>query len=64
VLAVVRDNDLTPGIPASEYEERRRRLMDMLPEKSVVISAAASVKFMSASEPISDLHSASRLLTS
>ncbi|KAF8169506.1 peptidase M24, structural domain-containing protein [Pholiota molesta] len=43
---LIRDNDLTPGIPASEYEERRRKLMDMLPEKSVVISAAASVKFI------------------
>ncbi|KAF9480840.1 peptidase M24 [Pholiota conissans] len=45
---LIRGNDLTPGIPASEYEERRRKLMDLLPEKSVVISVAASVKFMSA----------------
>ncbi|KJA21690.1 hypothetical protein HYPSUDRAFT_41827 [Hypholoma sublateritium FD-334 SS-4] len=45
---LIKNDDLTPGIPSSEYEERRRKLMDMLPEKSVVISTAATVKFMSA----------------
>ncbi|KAF8966401.1 peptidase M24 [Flammula alnicola] len=45
---LVQQNDLTPGIPASDYEQRRRRLMELLPEKSVVISVAASVKYMSA----------------
>ena len=45
----VRRNDLTPGIPASDYEQRRRNLMESLPDRSIVISVAAPMKYMSAS---------------
>ncbi|PWY97110.1 hypothetical protein BCV70DRAFT_81481 [Testicularia cyperi] len=38
---------LTPGIPASEYEERRRKLMDRLPDSSVVVAMSGRVKSMS-----------------
>jgi intermediate cleaving peptidase 55 len=40
-------DELTPGIPASEYEDRRRKLMDRLPEKSVVVVMAGRTKMMS-----------------
>ncbi|CCM01030.1 uncharacterized protein FIBRA_03078 [Fibroporia radiculosa] len=39
--------ELTPGIPTEEYERRRRALMQNLPPNSVVVCAAASVKYMS-----------------
>lgn len=38
---------LTPGIPASEYEDRRRRLMERLPPKSVVVLMGGRIKYMS-----------------
>ena len=38
---------LTPGIPASEYEDRRRRLMERLPPKSVVVMMGGRIKYMS-----------------
>ncbi|KAF9268397.1 peptidase M24 [Marasmius fiardii PR-910] len=44
---LVRPNELTPGIPAEEYESRRKKLMDGLPENSVVVSVSGTVKFMS-----------------
>ena len=50
LLHVVQQNELTPGIPRSDYEARRKKLMDLLPEKSVVVSVAAPVKYMSRSE--------------
>lgn len=40
---------LTPGIPAEDYEQRRRKLMDSLPENSIVVSVAAPIKYMSGS---------------
>ncbi len=43
----VAHDELTPGIPASEYEERRRKLMASLPSGSVVIAMAGRVKSMS-----------------
>lgn len=45
----VRPHELTPGIPAEEYEWRRRQLMENLPNDSVVVSVAAPVKYMSGS---------------
>ncbi|KDN49909.1 hypothetical protein K437DRAFT_255161 [Tilletiaria anomala UBC 951] len=39
--------DLTPGIPSSEYAERRQKLMDALPEGSVVVAMSGRVKPMS-----------------
>src|SRR6266705_1157483 len=46
---IVNKDELTPGIPSLDYEERRRRLMNMLPDKSLVVLLAAPVKYMSAS---------------
>ncbi|PPQ81078.1 hypothetical protein CVT25_014541 [Psilocybe cyanescens] len=34
---LVQRNDLTPGIPISDYEQRRRKLMDLLPDGSVAV---------------------------
>ncbi|KAG9125178.1 hypothetical protein FRC07_008655 [Ceratobasidium sp. 392] len=42
--------ELTPGIQAAEYHDRRRRLMDSLPAGSVVVSRAAMLKYMSGRE--------------
>jgi len=44
---IVKRNELTPGIPVSDYEQRRRNLMELLPERSLVVSVAAPVKYMS-----------------
>ncbi|PCH41637.1 hypothetical protein WOLCODRAFT_100967 [Wolfiporia cocos MD-104 SS10] len=44
---LVKDGELTPGIHADEYESRRRALMEGLPPNSLVICAAAKVKYMS-----------------
>ena len=38
---------LTPGIPATEYEARRRALMDRLPAGSVVVLMGGRIKYMS-----------------
>lgn len=38
---------LTPGIPATEYENRRRALMDRLPPNSVVVLMGGRIKYMS-----------------
>ncbi|RXW14043.1 hypothetical protein EST38_g11812 [Candolleomyces aberdarensis] len=45
---VDKQHDLTPGIPAEEYESRRRSLMERLPDNSLVVAVAAPVKYMSA----------------
>ena len=34
---LIAPQELTPGIPKTEYEERRTRLMDSLPEGSLVV---------------------------
>ena len=47
----MKSHELTPGIPASEYERRRRKLMDGLPDGSLVVSVSAQVKFMSGGAP-------------
>ncbi|PAV20579.1 peptidase M24 [Pyrrhoderma noxium] len=44
---LVKQNEVTPGIALSEYKSRRRRLIDSLPESSIVISTAGTVKYMS-----------------
>lgn len=40
---------LTPGIPPSDYEHRRKSLMDSLPHNAIVVSVAAPIKYMSQS---------------
>lgn len=44
---LLRTGELTPGIQASEYEDRRRRLMDSVDDGAVVIIAGGRVKYMS-----------------
>jgi hypothetical protein len=50
-ISPVRQQDLTPGIKPEEYEQRRQRLMNSLPNNSLVVSVAAPVKLMSNSKP-------------
>lgn len=47
---LVGSGELTPGIPASEYEERRRKLMESLPEGSVVVCMGGTVRLVSQRE--------------
>ena len=46
-LGVIATSQLTPGIPKSEYEDRRKALMDRLPENSVVVAMSGRIKSMS-----------------
>ena len=48
VVCTVKPGELTPGIPASEYERRRRQLVEGLPHGSLVVCVAGQVKYMSA----------------
>jgi hypothetical protein len=43
----VKQGEVTPGIPASEYERRRRQLVDSLPDGSLVVCMTGNVKYMS-----------------
>ncbi|KAI4364652.1 hypothetical protein MLD38_020712 [Melastoma candidum] len=43
---IMKDGELTPGITTDEYISRRHRLLELLPEKSLAILAAAPVKMM------------------
>ncbi|KAH9172158.1 peptidase M24 [Lactarius sanguifluus] len=45
---LIKPGGLTPGIPASEYERRRRQLVEGLPHGSLVVCVAGQVKYMSA----------------
>lgn len=47
---LVREGELTPGITAEEYEDRRRRLMDSLPAGAVVVCMGSTVRLMSQRE--------------
>lgn len=44
---LLQHGELTEGIPAIEYAERRKRLMDSLPERSVVILPGARLQYAS-----------------
>ncbi|KAF5390508.1 hypothetical protein D9757_005207 [Collybiopsis confluens] len=44
---LTKPDEITPGITAEEYDNRRRRLINGLPDDSVVVSVAGSVKYMS-----------------
>ncbi|SPO32778.1 related to X-Pro aminopeptidase II [Ustilago trichophora] len=46
-VGIVATEQLTPGIPKTEYEERRKNLMDRLPDNSVVVAMSGRVKSMS-----------------
>ncbi|TKY52322.1 Xaa-Pro aminopeptidase 3 [Spatholobus suberectus] len=43
---LLKDGELTPGISSEEYILRRKKLLELLPEKSLAIIAAAPVKMM------------------
>lgn len=45
---LLKEGELSIGIQASEYEDRRRRLMDGLEPGAVVVVAGGRIKFMSA----------------
>ncbi|KAG6830958.1 hypothetical protein H0H92_013670 [Tricholoma furcatifolium] len=44
---LLKPHELTPGIPAEDYERRRRALMESLPDNSLVVCIAAPIKYMS-----------------
>jgi hypothetical protein len=52
----VKQDEVTPGIPASEYERRRKQLVDGLPDGSLAVCVAGHVKYMSAGEPLPHVH--------
>lgn len=43
---LLKEGEMTPGITCDEYISRRKRLLELLPEKSIAIIAAAPVKMM------------------
>uniref|UniRef100_A0A5B7AYA4 Putative Xaa-Pro aminopeptidase 3 isoform X1 n=2 Tax=Davidia involucrata TaxID=16924 RepID=A0A5B7AYA4_DAVIN len=43
---ILKEGEITPGITSEEYISRRKRLLELLPEKSLAIIAAAPVKMM------------------
>jgi hypothetical protein len=45
-----RADELTPGIRAQEYAQRRKRLMESLPDGSAVLAVAGTTKYMSGCE--------------
>ncbi|CAE7216626.1 unnamed protein product [Rhizoctonia solani] len=44
---LIQPGELTPGIPSSEYADRRSRLVDSLPIGSVILCTSAELKYMS-----------------
>lgn len=43
---LLKEGEITPGITCDEYISRRKKLLELLPEKSIAIIAAAPVKMM------------------
>ncbi|XP_059652269.1 intermediate cleaving peptidase 55, mitochondrial [Cornus florida] len=43
---LLKEGEITPGITSEEYISRRKKLLELLPEKSLAIIAAAPVKMM------------------
>ncbi|XP_045793477.1 intermediate cleaving peptidase 55, mitochondrial isoform X1 [Trifolium pratense] len=43
---LLKDGEITPGISSEEYILRRKKMLELLPEKSLAIIAAAPVKMM------------------
>ncbi|KAJ9186017.1 hypothetical protein P3X46_005575 [Hevea brasiliensis] len=48
---LLKDGQITPGIYSEEYISRRKRLLELLPEKSLAIIAAAPIKMMTSVVP-------------
>ena len=47
---LVSPKETTPGIPQVEYDRRRRKLMERLPDGSLVVCVAGQIKYMSGRE--------------
>lgn len=43
---LLKEGEITPGIPAEEYITRRKKLLELLPENGLAIIASAPVKMM------------------
>ncbi|XP_019104531.2 intermediate cleaving peptidase 55, mitochondrial [Beta vulgaris subsp. vulgaris] len=43
---LLKEGEMTPGLTCDEYISRRKRLLELLPEKSIAIIAASPVKMM------------------
>lgn len=43
---LLKEGEITPGITSEEYVSRRKKLLELLPEKSLAIVAAAQVNMM------------------
>ncbi|KAL7599041.1 hypothetical protein Lser_V15G25762 [Lactuca serriola] len=43
---LLKEGEITPGISCDEYVSRRKRILELLPEQSVAVVAAAPVKMM------------------
>ncbi|XP_077240436.1 metallopeptidase M24 family protein isoform X2 [Tasmannia lanceolata] len=43
---LLKEGEITPGITSDEYLSRRKKLLELLPERSLAIIASASVKMM------------------
>lgn len=46
ILQLLKEGEITPGITGDEYISRRKKLLQLLPEKSLAIIASAPVKMM------------------
>lgn len=45
-MQLMKEGEITPGITSEEYMQRRKKLLDFLPENSLAIVAAAPTKMM------------------
>lgn len=43
---LLKEGEITPGITTEEYISRRKRLLELLPENSLAVIAAAPIKMM------------------
>ncbi|XP_065853670.1 intermediate cleaving peptidase 55, mitochondrial [Euphorbia lathyris] len=48
---LLKEGEITPGITCDEYISRRKKLLELLPEKSLAIIAAAPIKMMTSVVP-------------
>lgn len=51
LLQLLKEGEITPGITSEEYISRRKRLLELLPEKSLAVIAAAPIKMMTSVVP-------------
>lgn len=46
IFQLLKEGEITPSITSEEYVSRRKKLLELLPEKSLAIIAAAQVNMM------------------